>query len=511
MKQNNFYISTSIAYANAAPHLGFALESIITDCIARYKRMNKKDVFFLTGTDEHGIKIYKTAKDKGLSAKELCDNNVVKFQELSQLLHIANNDFIRTSDSQRHWPTAQKIWKQLDENSDIYKKSYTGNYCEGCERFMQEKELIDGLCPHHKKPLSKVSEENYFFRLSKYSDQILKKIESKEIEIIPEFRQNEILSMLKEDGLKDVSFSRPKENLPWGIPVPNDESQVMYVWCDALTNYISALDYSQNSNNYQKYWKESERVHVIGKDIVRFHAGIWIGMLFSADIPLPNKIIIHGFLTTEGKKMSKSLGNVIDPFLEVEKYGVDAIRYFLLSQIPLGQDYDFKREQFENIYNAHLANNLGNLVNRVHTLCTKHGITPDMIQDTPAISQTFKIRLKESFKNYHGYMEKHEPHKALEEVCHILDFANKQMDELKPWIAVKEKPESLKDILPPFLELLRQLTILIAPFIPETTQKIRLVLGLKDRDLYFTDIEWNEEKNHWKELGERVILFPRLD
>ena len=509
--KNNLYISTSIAYVNGAPHLGFALESIMADSITRYQKLKNRDTFFLTGTDEHGIKVYKTAQEQGTSALELCNKNAQKFQELTEVLNISNNDFIRTSDSKKHWPTAQKIWQELDENGDIYKKSYTGYYCEGCETFMQEKDLIDGLCPHHKKALLEVSEENYFFRLSKYSDQILKAIESKEIEIVPEFRQNEIVAMLKEDGLKDVSFSRPKENLPWGVPVPNDESQVMYVWCDALTNYISALGYNKDSQNYEKYWEEAERVHVIGKDIVRFHAGIWIGMLLSINTPLPNKIVIHGFLTAEGEKMSKSIGNVIDPFLEVEKYGLDPIRYFLLSQIPLGQDYDFKREQFENIYNAHLANNLGNLVNRIHTLCIKHEITPDMIQESHEITKAFQAHLQEFFDTYLEYMEKYELHKALEIICHILDFANKQMDELKPWIAVKENPESLKNILPPFLELLRLLSIVIYPFIPETSSKIRSILGLAHRDLSMNDIHWNAEKDSWKGLGEKMILFPRLD
>ena len=515
--KKNCYISTSIAYVNGAPHLGFALESIITDSLARFKRLNDTDTFFLTGTDEHGIKVYKTAQEKGVSTEELCNQNSEKFQELTQALNISHNDFIRTSDSKKHWPSAQAVWKQLEQNGDLYKKEYTGIYCEGCETFMQKKDLLEGLCPTHKKAPLEVSEENYFFQLSKYSNTILELIESKKIEIIPDFRKNEIITMLKDSGLKDVSFSRPKKSLPWGIPVPNDESQIMYVWCDALVNYISGLEYAKpNSNLYTKYWKESERIHVIGKDIVRFHAGIWIGMLLAADIPLPNKIIIHGFLTSEGEKMSKSLGNVIDPFVEVEKYGTDAVRYFLLSQIPLGQDYDYKQEQFENIYNSHLANNLGNLVNRVHTLCIKDNIQAHMIidpqenkKDDTSLSFLFQETTEQLWKEYNEHMKSYEIHKALEIVYKGLCFANKQMDITKPWIISKENPQELIKILPPFLEFLRHIALMLNPFIPETSQNIYRILGITT-EIKTINSEWNAEKGHWKTLGEKMILFPRI-
>jgi methionyl-tRNA synthetase len=515
--KKNCYISTSIAYVNGAPHLGFALESIITDSLARFKRLNAIDTFFLTGTDEHGIKVYKTAQENEITAAELCEKNSQKFQELTQALNISHNDFIRTSDSKKHWPSAKVIWNRLEQSGDIYKKAYEGIYCEGCETFMQNKDLIEGLCPHHKKAPLKISEENYFFRLSKYSDTILDLIESKKIEIVPDFRKNEIVTMLKDSGLKDVSFSRPKENLPWGIPVPNDETQIMYVWCDALVNYISALDYANpDSVLYKKYWEQSERIHVIGKDIVRFHAGIWIGMLLSSNIPLPSKIIIHGFLTSEGEKMSKSLGNVIDPFLEIEKYGTDAVRYFLLSQIPLGQDYDFKREQFENIYNAHLANNLGNLVNRVHTLCIKDNIQAHMILDTQEINNKpnslsflFKEEIDQFWKDYNQHMKSYEIHKALETVYKVLCFANKQMDITKPWILSKNDPQALIEILPPFLEFLRHVALMLSPFMPTTSQNIYNVLGIK-KQITAINSQWNAEKDNWNTLGEKMILFPRI-
>ena len=515
----NFYISTSIAYVNGTPHLGFALESIMSDAVARYQRMMERDTFFLTGTDEHGIKVYKTAQEQGMTTKELCDKNSAEFQKLRGLLNLSTDDFIRTTDQKRHWPSVQKLWGKLAENGDIDKKKYEGLYCEGCETFLPEKDLMDGNCPIHKKPPVKVSEENYFFKLSKYSDQILRAIESKELEIVPEFRQNEIVAMLRDGGLKDVSFSRPSDTLPWGIPVPEDASQNMYVWCDALSNYISALNYANKGENYQKYWIDAERVHVIGKDIVRFHVGIWIGMLFSANIPLPNKIFIHGFLTSEGQKMSKSLGNVVDPFKEVELYGADALRYFLLSQVPVGQDYDFTRAQFENIYNAHLANNLGNLVNRISVLCEKNEITPAMIPSENTVSTpAFFAKLTTTWAMALGVpeipgqaMAQFNLHLALGKIWELLDFLNKQMDEHKPWILAKTDPEKLKDIMPLFLESMRQVSYMLDPFIPETAQKIRTILGVHTAKTLDEKTTWNGQSHEWHQLGEKQILFPRLE
>ncbi len=510
--KNPFYITTSIAYVNGAPHIGFALELIMTDAIARYNKLIGNDVFFLTGTDEHGIKIYKTALSKNITAKELCDINAGKFKELTNVLNILNNDFIRTSDQKKHWPSVQKLWEELDKKGDIYKKSYDGLYCEGCETFIPEKDLVDGKCPNHLKAPVKVSEENYFFRLSKYSDQILKKIKNKELEIVPEFRQNEIVAMLEDGGLKDVSFSRPAETLPWGIPVPNDQSQNMYVWCDALTNYISALDYENNGELYKKYWSNGEKIHVIGKDIVRFHAGIWIGMLISSEIPVPDKILIHGFLTSEGQKMSKSLGNVVDPFEEVKNYGVDALRYFLLSQVPTGQDYDFTRDQFENIYNAHLANNLGNLMNRVSVLSLKNEITPNMISDCDEeYSKLFSKTLEDTWRNISNSMNTFSLSLAIGEIWKALDFANKQMDETKPWILIKENPEKFKAIMPLFLEFMRQITYMLESFLPYTSEKMRKILGFPLAKNLEEKTCWDGQKGEWKDLGEKEILFPRLE
>ncbi len=384
----NFYITTSIAYANAAPHIGYAMEICQADVLARYHRMKSDDVFFLSGTDENGSKIKKTALEKKVDPQKFVDENSAKFQLLLDTLNISNNDFIRTTDKKRHWPAAQKIWNELVKKGDIYKSSYEGYYCVGCEAYLTEKDLIDGKCSNHQKVPEKIKEENYFFKLSKYSKMIQEKIESGELEILPESRKNEILNVIK-DGLKDISFSRPKKTLDWGVPVPNDETQTMYVWCDALTNYISALGYGNDyichsreggnpllpqsanlANNFQKYWPAD--IHLIGKDILRFHAAIWPAMLISADLPLPKKIFVHGFITSNGQKISKSLGNIIDPFEVIDKYGVDALRYYLLKEIPSGGDGDFSFERFEEVYQADLANGIGNLVYRVLTMIERN-------------------------------------------------------------------------------------------------------------------------------------------
>ena len=362
-----FYITSSLPYTNANPHIGFALEIIQTDVLARYQRQQDKDVFFLTGTDEHGTKVAKTAKDAGVSPREFTNKISGKFLELTKTLNISNDNFIRTTDQKQHWPSVRVVWEKLQESGDLEKRIYEGLYCSGCEVFITEKELVNGQCPIHKKEPEKVQEENWFFGLSKYGLQLKEKIEKDELRIVPEGRKKEVLSLINQ-GLEDISFSRPKEKLQWGIPVPGDDTQVVYVWADALVNYISALGYPKGEK-FKKYWPAD--VHVVGKDILRFHATIWPAMLLSLGIELPKTIFVHGFITADGQKMSKSLGNVIDPFELVEKYGTDAVRYFFLREIPSTEDGDFSYEKFEVRYNADLASGLGNLVARVVTLATK--------------------------------------------------------------------------------------------------------------------------------------------
>lgn len=502
--QDKFYITTAIAYVNAPPHLGHALEFIQADAIARYKRLMGVDTYFLTGTDEHGVKIVNTAKKREMKVEDLVKENAEHFKALKGLLSLSYDDFIQTTDRKRHWPACQKLWKKLVEKDDIYEKEYEGLYCEGCELFMKETELVDGKCPIHKRPPTPAKEKNYFFRLSKYSDKIVELIEGGKLKLLPENRQAEFLNIAKE-GLHDVSFSRPREVLPWGVDVPGDDSQVMYVWCDALTNYISALGYAEGDDLYKKYWPAD--VHVIGKDIVRFHAGIWIGMLLSAEVPLPKSILIHGFITHNGDKMSKTLGNVVNPVGVAEKYGSDVLRYYLLREIPTGRDGDFSDKLFAERYNADLANNLGNLVNRVHTLVTRNQLREFTFDQH---HEPYKKKVDETWKKYVGDMNHFDLHEAIFHVWRLIDYANKMMEEEKPWMLLKEDPEKGRAVLSNLLEVLRHVSILISPFIPETSQIIRKQLGLP------TDIDrakedgWGALKD-WKGLGEAEIIFPRFE
>jgi len=502
--KNKFYITTAIAYVNAPPHLGHALEFIETDTITRYKRMMGYDAYFLTGTDEHGVKMYNTAQKAGVDTQELVDKNAQIFKNLKGVLNLSNDDFIQTSDRKRHWPACQKLWKKLVDSGDIYEKEYEGLYCEGCEMFMKESELVDGNCPNHKKPPVLLKEKNYFFKLSKYSDRIGKLIESDELRIIPESRKAEFLNMVKE-GLQDVSFSRPRDVLPWGVDVPDDPDQVMYVWCDALTNYISAIGYADETDQFKKYWPAD--LHVIGKDIVRFHAGYWIGMLISAGIPIPKAIFIHGFITHNGEKMSKTLGNVVDPIEMAEKYGTDALRYYLLREIPVGRDGDFSDELFIERYNSDLANNLGNLVNRIHTLVSRNGITDFAFNKH---SETYREKVDQTWKKYVADMDEYNLHEAIFHVWKLIDFANKMMEEEKPWAVIKEDAEKGRAILSNLLEVLRHVSIMISPFIPEASAKIRRQIGLS------AEIDTEKEKGWgvvigWKDLGEQEIMFPRIE
>ena len=500
ISQKPLYVSTSIAYVNGTPHVGFAMESIEADVIARWGRHQGREVFFSTGTDEHGEKIQRTAIEKNTTPQEICDKNAEAFIEMGKYLNISSDNFIRTSDQKKHWPSVQKLWTKLVEAGDLEKREYTAKYCYGCEAFMLEKDLDeDGNCPNHKRPPEEISEENYFFNLSKYSEKIVELLETNTLKIVPEFRKNEILNMAKE-GFHDVSFSRPSKKLPWGLTIPNDDTQNMYVWCDALTNYIAALDYNNNSENFQKFWdrdiSEREAVHVIGKDILRFHAGIWIGMLLSAGEKLPNSIFVHGFLTSEGHKMSKSLGNVVDPKGEVEKYGADALRYFLLREVPIGKDADFSRTRFEKIYQAHLANGLGNLVSRVYNLCERSEVfAPSTVENLCPSVQKFLDTQQEKINSA---MNNFELHIAIEEVLKAVEFCDIKINTLKPWVLIKENPEKVKHFLSHILYVVIWIAKNIQPFLPETGEKIQKIFGQKDGEI--------SEK-----FGTLEMLFPRLE
>lgn len=508
MSKNTFYITTSIAYANASPHIGYAMEVLQADALARFHRLLGEDVFYLSGTDENGSKIKKTAQEKKIEVQEFVDNNSEQFRSLLKTLCISNDDFIRTSDKIRHYPSAQKIWKKLVDAGDIYKSSYEGYYCVGCEAYLTEKDLIDGKCPNHKKEPEKVKEENYFFRLSRYTGRILEKIETGAINILPESRKNEILSVLR-GGLRDVSFSRPKNVLDWGIPIPDDPSQTMYVWCDALTNYISALGYGENSDKFKKYWPAD--IHLIGKDILRFHSAIWPGMLLSAKLPLPENIYVHGFITSGGQKMSKSLGNVIDPFEVIKKYSsVDALRYYLLKEIPSSEDGDFSYDKFEELYQADLANGIGNLTARVLTLHSKAETFSDL-----GLSRFSELKnaASDSWTKYLKSFENFKLNEAILSTRLFMGSCDEYLEKKKPWkIESTDKTMVIFDLL----ESLRHIAWMMRPFMPETSDKIFSQLFADKKERYAELSKNIKDAQTWGGLkpGTKIKkgenLFPRL-
>lgn len=500
---SKFYLSTAIAYTNAKPHLGHALEFVVADVVARFHRLKGNDTFFLTGTDEHGSKIYKVATEKGVDTQQFVDENAQYFIDMAEKLSLTNDDFIRTS-SDLHKKGAVAIWNKLVESGDIYLNKYSGLYCTGCETFLPEKDLIDGKCAIHLVAPEKVEEENYFFKLSKYSDQIKDLISSGELKIYPDYRKNEILNVVN-DGLNDVSFSRPTSVLPWGIPVPNSTDQVMYVWCDALTNYISALGYPDDLEKVERYWPCD--LHIIGKDILRFHAGVWIGMLLSAGLPIPKAIGVHGFVTSEGKKMSKSLGNVVDPMELLSKFPVDAVRFYLAREIPTGDDGDFSQERFGVVYSSDLANNFGNLASRVVSMVHKYfeGVVPELSEFK------FEEEFNNTFKVYSEEIEKFDLKKAVEAVLVFLTSLNQYVEETKPWtLAKEEKTEELALVMANLVEGVRRATYLLNPYIPVATEKLAGILGVELNN-GFKDILSLETNLSGKLLAEIQPLFPRLE
>jgi len=458
--KDKFYITTAIDYVNSVPHLGHALEKVQADAIARYQRITDKDVYFLTGVDEHGIKIIRSSQDAGKSVKDFVNENSGKFAELTKKLDISNNNFIRTSDRERHWPGAQLLWKKLVEAGDIYKGKYSGYYCVGCEAYVTEKDLIDGKCPYHFKEPEKIEEENYFFKLSRYVDEIKNKIESGELKILPESRKNEILGMIKE-GVGDISFSRPKEKLSdWGVPVPDDESQLMYVWCDALANYISALGYgSNNEDNLKKFWPAD--LHIIGKDILRFHALIWPAMLMSAKLLLPKTIFVHGFILSNGKRMSKTLGNVIDPFYLAEKYGVDATRYYLLREITPFEDGDITEEKFKEAYNANLANGLGNLTARIMKMSEQY-----------LDNKELRIKNYELPNDFKNLMDNFGLNKAMDLIWEKISELDLHIQKTEPFKLIKTDGKKAKEILVELVLGLQNIALMLKPFLPQASEKI---------------------------------------
>ena len=464
-----FYITTSIPYANAPPHIGFAQEAVQADVLARYHRLLKKDVFYLTGTDEHGLKIKKAAQEAGKSPKEFADDISGKFRKLTKVLNISNNDFIRTTDEKRHLLSVKKVWSVLEKKGDIYKKKYKGYYCSGCEAFVTKKDLKKGKCPHHNQKPELVEEENYFFRLSKYLPRIKKKIEKDELKIIPKTRKNEVLGNIRA-GFGDVSFSRDEKKY-WGFFVPGDKSQIIYVWGDALLNYISALGYAENSEKFKKYWPAD--VHCLGKDILKFHALIWPAMLLSLRLPLPKTIFVHGFITVKGRKMSKSLGNVVDPFGCVEKYGADVLRYYLLREIPATEDGDFTYDKFEQRYNADLACGIGNLTSRVAKMAEK--IFSGKVQPSGKIqNQNIRKAVKDAEKKYKKALEDFKFNESLRAVWDLIAFCDRYIEKERPWDNKNQKSRIKNQRVVSDLSLvLNNIADFLLPFLPETSDKIK--------------------------------------
>jgi methionyl-tRNA synthetase len=480
MEKEKFNITTSIGYANAAPHMGHAYEEFLADVVARYKRKFGFDVFFLTGTDEHGVKISRTAEKTGKTPQVFVDENAESFKKFYDSLDSSYDSFIRTSDKEAHWYGAELLWKKLSESDDIYKSKYTGLYCVGCEAYVTERDLVEGLCPHHNAAPEKIEEENYFFRLSKYADAVKAKIESDEIRIIPETRKNEILALFTE-GISDVSFSRPRGQIPWGIPVPNDPDQTMYVWCDALSNYISALDFGKDDTSlFDKFWPAD--VHVIGKDILRFHALLWPAMLLSAGLPLPKEILVHGFITSEGKKMSKSIGNVVDPKEYVEKHGSEALRSFFARNISPFEDSDFTEAKFLESYNANLANGIGNLVSRVLKMTNQYfdgKVSMDEKTDLPLKDgASIKNYITEKIlPAYHEHMERYELNKAADVIWLLIKQLDGYINEYQPYKLIKTDKEKTEAVLANLLYGISVVADILSPFMPETSEKITELLG----------------------------------
>ena len=452
------FISTAIPYVNGDPHIGHSLEYVQTDVLARHFRLiyGKENVFALTGSDENALKNVLAAEIASKPTLQFIDEKTEEFKKLYKTLNLSFDDFIRTTED-RHVKGAQKLWKAFDPK-DIYMDTYEGMYCIGCEEFKTEKDLIDELCPEHKKKPELVSEKNYFFKLSNYQKQIEELITNDVIKIVPTKRKNEVLGFVR-DGLKDFSISRSKERARnWGVPVPGDESQVMYVWVDALSNYITALDYANDGEQYKKFWdnNDSERIHVIGKGIVKFHALYWIGMLLSAKLPLPTQEFVHGYVTVEGNKIGKSLGNTIHPNEVVNKYGVDAFRYYLLREIPAYGDGDFSWSRMEEIYKADLQNGLGNLVSRVAAMAEQADIL------CPKIDLGIELKVAEPLKQYIF-------DEAISKIWEEVKESDQLISERRVWaLGEDEKKYNLNELV----KRIRQISVNLLPFMPETAEKI---------------------------------------
>lgn len=491
--KNKVYITTPIYYVNDKPHLGHAYTTVSADVLARYyrQRLGEDKVFFLTGTDEHGTKVAESAEKNKKTPKEFCDENSAAFKEAWKNLNISNDYFIRTTDK-KHYHAVGKLMQKLYDQGDIYEGIYEGLYCTGCEKFLTEKELIDGKCPYHKEAPKKVYEKNYFFKLKKYLPKVKKAIENGEVKILPEIRRKEVLGLFGQN-LEDFSVSR--ENVKWGIPLPFDTSQKTYVWVDALQNYISAIGYGDNREEFKNRWDDSQIIHLMAKDILKFHSVFWPALLLSAGLKLPEVVFAHGFFTINGQKMSKSLHNVIDPNQLVKEYDSDVVRYLLLSQFPFGVDGDIKAGSFKEKYNADLANSVGNLFERIFSLIIK--FHEEVFDRNNPTDESLDLALKKIERKYDEHILNYDLFEALKDISSFVREMDRYINDKQPWVLHKENNSDIKIVLNSLFFGAGRLNSLLEPFMP-----------IKAVEVYDYIKKINNKKSR-RELG-KLNLFPRI-
>lgn len=514
MKQaNNFYVTTPIYYVNGDPHVGSAYTTIAADVMARYQKLQGKDSYFLTGTDEHGQKVEQTAKEKGFTPQEWTDKMAPAFEKLWEALEIEYSDFIRTTEA-RHKAAVKKILQTVYEKGDIYKGEYEGQYCISCETFYPENQIVvEGHCPDCGKALTTVKEESYFFKMSKYQDALLKHIDENPDFILPHSRRNEVIAFIKQ-GLQDLSISR--NTFTWGIPIDFAPGHITYVWFDALTNYITAVGYESDEKKFENYWNQSRVCHLIGKDIIRFHAIIWPCMLLSAGVKLPDSIVAHGWWTAEGEKMSKSKGNVVNPYDEIAKYGVDAFRYYLLREANFGNDGDYSTRGIINRINSDLANDLGNLLNRTLGMYHKY-FQGKAVTSAPyeEIDKGVHSLWDETLEAFDKHMYYFEYSRALEVLWKFISRMNKYIDETMPWVLAKEESGKarLATVMNTLMNSLYRVAVFVSPFMPEAAQKIWTQLGVEEKIVDLQDatgLSW-EIFAEGHVFGKAEPIFPRLE